>query len=151
MAARDLIINNFWWKLLSIFLAALTWITISDSINKAGEQTSIEITGNRPFPVVPLTVLTSTYNSNQYRVDPVAVFVEVSGNADVLKKLELQQIVAFVDASKMQDEKEIRCDVHVHTPPDVRVEKIEPAYADVERVTPARPAIPSNSIPSNQP
>jgi YbbR domain-containing protein len=151
MAARDLIVNNFWWKLLSVFLAVLTWITIDASLHREVDQTPVITSSHREFRDVPVTILTSPYNTNEYRVNPVAVFVDISGNADVLKKLQTQQLLAFVDASRMQDEKEVRCDIRVQTRLDVHVEKVDPGYADVERITPPKPVPPSNSIPSNHP
>jgi YbbR domain-containing protein len=137
MAARDLVFNNFWWKLLSVLLAVLTWITIDATLRKDSEQTPVITSSHRPFDV-PVTLLTSPRNTNQFRINPALVSVDVSGNADDLKKLQAEQIEAFVDATAIQDEKEVRKEIQVRTPPDVRVEKVEPAFANLERITLAK-------------
>ena len=151
MALRTLVIHNFWWKLLSVLLAYLTWITIDASLRKDRDQTPVITSSHREFLDIPVTILTSPYNTNQFRVNPVAVFVDLSGSADALKKLQGSQITAFVDASSVQDEKQIRRQIRVQVPPDFRVEKVEPDHADVERLTPARVTVPPASISSNQP
>jgi YbbR domain-containing protein len=138
MAARDLVFNNFWWKLLSVLLAVLTWITIDATLRKDSEQTPVITSSHREFTPVPVTLLTSPRNTNQFRISPALVSVDVSGNADDLKKLQVEQIEAFVDATAVQDEREVRKEIQVRTPPDVRVEKVDPAFADLERITPAK-------------
>jgi YbbR domain-containing protein len=137
MAARDLVFNNFWWKLLSVLLAVLTWITIDATLRKDSELTPVITSSHRPFDV-PVTLLTSPRNTNQFRISPALVSVDVSGNADDLKKLQPEQIQAFVDATAIQDEKEVSKEIQVRTPPDVRVEKVEPAKANLERITLAK-------------
>ncbi len=34
MSLRDIILHNFWWKLLSLLLAALTWLTIETAFQR---------------------------------------------------------------------------------------------------------------------
>jgi YbbR domain-containing protein len=138
MAARDLVFNNFWWKLLSVLLAALAWITIDATLRKDSEQTQVITSSHREFTPIPITLLTSPRNTNQFRINPALVSVDISGNADDLKKLQIDQIEAFVDATTIQDEKEVRKEIQVRTPPDVRVEKVEPAFADLERISIAK-------------
>jgi YbbR domain-containing protein len=138
MAARDLVFKNFWWKLLSVLLAVLTWITIDATLRKDSEQTPVITSSHREFTPIPVTLLTSPRNTNQFRISPASVSVDVSGNADDLKKLQVEQIEAFVDATTVQDEREVRKEIQVRTPPDVRVEKVDPAFADLERITPAK-------------
>jgi|GEM_PF-2134436 hypothetical protein len=138
MAARDLILHNFWWKLLSVLLSILTWITIDASLRKDRQQTPVITTSRRNFPAVKVTLMTAPYNTNEFRVNPASVSVEVSGKADDLQKLQAQQIVAFVDATKIEDEKEVRRDIEVQAPRDVQIEHVEPGSASVERLTTAR-------------
>ena len=73
MAFRDYILHNFWWKLLSLLLAALTWLTIETAFKK--EETLRDtpvVTGSssRSFPSVAVTLLSSAANTGRYTVTP---------------------------------------------------------------------------------
>src|ERR1700739_102905 len=118
---RSLILNNFWWKLLSLLLASLTWLTIKTALKKDQAQSVLSpvvTVSKRTFPAVPLTLMTSVSNTNLYHINPPTVSVEVSGKADELEKLQMQQITAFVDVTQLEDEKEVRRDIQVQVPRD---------------------------------
>ncbi|MDB6016152.1 MAG: YbbR family protein [Pedosphaera sp.] len=138
MAKRDLILHNFWWKLLSLLLAALAWFTIETLLKKDQSQTAqspVVTVSTRAFPAVPITLMMSPYNTNQFRLNPPTVSVTVSGGADELEKLQDQQITAFVDLTKIEDEKEVRKDVQVRVTNDFKVVSFRPAVINVERIT----------------
>jgi YbbR domain-containing protein len=141
MAMRDLILHNFWWKLLSLLLAALTWFTIQTALQKdrtQSAQSPVVTVSTRTFPAVPITLMTSAYSNNQFRLNPPMVAVEVSGQADELEKLQVRQIAAFVDVTRIEDEKEVRKDIQVQVPKGFKVESFKPLYASVERLTTAK-------------
>jgi YbbR-like protein len=137
MAARDYILHNFWWKLLSVLLAALTWFTIQTSFQKDQNlrQSPIITTSTRSFPAIPIMLQTSAANTNRYRVNPQSVTVEVSGAADVLEKLQTKQIQAVVDVSEAPEEKEFRKDIQVQVPKDLKIVNTKPIYVTVEKIT----------------
>jgi YbbR domain-containing protein len=136
MAARDYILHNFWWKLLSVLLAALTWLTIETTFEKDRglRQSPVVTTSTRSFPAIPITVLSSALNTNRYRVTPLYVSVEVSGTPDVLEKLQTKQIQAVIDVSEAPEEKEFRKDIQVQVPKDLRIVGTKPIYVTVERM-----------------
>ncbi|EEF62916.1 CdaR family protein [Pedosphaera parvula] len=137
MAARDYILHNFWWKLLSVLLAALTWFTIQTAFQKDQtlRQSPVITTSTRSFASIPIILQTSAANTNRYRISPVTVTVEVSGTADVLEKLQTKQIQAVVDVSEAAEEKEFRKDIQVQVPKDLKVVSTKPIYVSVERIT----------------
>ena len=55
MALRAYILNNFWWKLASLFLAIVTWITISEV--KGNRLSEMMGTDPRVFHNHSITVL----------------------------------------------------------------------------------------------
>lgn len=135
MAARDYILNNFWWKLLSLLLAALTWLTIKTAFER--DQTLLETPvvteSKRSFPAIPITLMTSAYNTNLYRVDPPMAAVELGGTQAGLSKLQERDIHVYVDVSDAGDEKRFRRNIQVRVPETVEVTHLTPAYAAIER------------------
>jgi YbbR domain-containing protein len=84
MRLRDLVLHNFWWKLLSLLVAVLMWLTIQTAFRRdqALRESPVMNSDTRSFPLVPVTILTSTPNPYHYDADPVTVAVEISGSAD---------------------------------------------------------------------
>jgi hypothetical protein len=135
---RNLILKNFWWKLLSLILGTLVWLVVNSSLEKSEyAQTPVVTVSTRSFPTVPITLMTSVNNTNQFRLNPDVVSVEVSGKPEELEKLFTEQIKAFVDVTKTPDEKEVRLDIEVQVPRGFKIESFKPAVTVVERATPS--------------
>jgi hypothetical protein len=135
---RNLILNNFWWKLLSLILGTLVWLVVNGSLEKSEyAQTPVVTVSTRSFPTVPITLMTSVNNTNQFRLNPDFVSVEVSGKPEELEKLLTEQITAFVDVTKTPDEKEVRRDIEVQVPRGFKIESFKPAVTVIERATPS--------------
>lgn len=129
MALRGYILHNFWWKLLSLLLAALTWLTIETMFKK--EETLRETpvvtgTSSRSFPSVAVTLLSSAANAGRYTVSPHAVTVEVSGKPEDLEKLQVQEIRAYVDITDTDDEMRFRKTIQVQIPGDFKAVAVPP-------------------------
>ncbi|MDB6124210.1 MAG: YbbR family protein [Pedosphaera sp.] len=137
MAARDYILNNLWWKVLSLLLAALTYFTIKTaSLNDQNLQQSPVVTTNtRKFVGIPITLMTAASNADRFQVKPLTVTVNVIGNADVLEKLQPKQIQAVVDVTDAPAEREFRKDIQIQIPKDLKLDSQFPIYATVERIT----------------
>ncbi len=139
MSLRGYILDHFWWKLLSLLLATLAWLTINTAFEKAKEvslQTSPVVTSSmRNFTMVPITLLTSTFNTNRFRTYPETVSVDVGGTAGDLEKLQPGQIQAFVNLTDAGDEKQFRKPIQIQVPRDFAVMNITPTNASVERIT----------------
>ena len=137
MPARNLILNNFWWKLLSLLLAALTWLTIQTALerDKSLRETPVVGSFSRSFPAVPITILTSSTNTNHYRVEPATALVDISGPAEQLKKLQEHEIHVYIDVSDAGDEKLFRRPVQSLVPHELKVDNLSPTITSVERTT----------------
>lgn len=140
MALRDYIVYNFWWKLLSLLLAALTWLTIETAFKKdeAQRQSPVVTTSTRTFAAVPIILLMPTTNTNRFTVNPTTVSVEVSGTASELFSLQLQDIKAFVDVSDAGDQKQFRRPIQAQLPADLKVASLSHTNASVDRITSAK-------------
>jgi YbbR-like protein len=141
MASRNFILHNFGWKLLSLLLAGLAWLTIEtnfqrDEIKKQDSRISPVITvSQRNFPAVPLALLTPAGGTNRFKVSPLTVSVELRGGAEDLSRLELADIEALVDVANVTDEMKVTRKIRVNVPRDFEVVSIDPRDAVVERIT----------------
>lgn len=140
MAARDYLLHNFWWKLLSLLLAGLTWLTIQTALQREQSLRQAPVVGtfSRTFNAVPITLLTASTNNSRFRIDPATTRVDVSGPADVLQKLQEHDIHAYIDLSDVGDEKQLRRNIQAQAPRDLKVDKLDPTYTTVERVSNAK-------------
>jgi len=143
MASRNIILHNFGWKMLSLALAALTWLTIETKFQRnaksaeESKQAPLTTTSKRTFPA-PITLLASPLNTNHYKVSPEIVSVDVGGEEQELKLLQLREVQAFVDLSDVQDEKQLSRPIQVRIPKGFSLVTNDPVNASVERITPAR-------------
>ncbi len=145
MNHRNPISHNIGWKVLSVLLAVLTWLTIETEFQRK-EKSAEELRQNpltppdqkRVFSAVPLVLLTSVSNTNHYKVTPDSTEVIVGGDRDALTLLQSRQIQAFVDVSDAQDEKQFLRPILVRVPAGFNVVTNDPRNASVERITTAR-------------
>lgn len=137
MAYRDYILHNFWWKLLSLLLAALTWLMIETTFKNEEELQKTPVMPGaslRSFPAVPVTLLTSVANAGRFTVVPQTVKVDVTGTQEALEKLQQQDLKAYVDVTDAEDEMQFRKTIQLQTPKDLRAAAVPPV-ASVERIS----------------
>ena len=140
MSLRNYIVDNFGWKLFSLLLAALTWVTIKtafqrDEEKQAQSQASPVIaTLHRTFSNAPVMLLTAPGSVNRFKVTPSSVSVDVSGPEKDLKDLQLRDMQAFVDLTDAQDERQLRRPIQVKLPKDLTA-SLNTTNALVERIT----------------
>jgi YbbR domain-containing protein len=141
MPLRDIVVHNFWWKLLSLLLAALTWLTIETALQREQSQkhslqeAPIVNSPKRTFFDIPITLLTSSTNTNHFRIDPATTTFDVSGPEDPLLKLQEKDIHVYIDLSDLGDEKQVRRPIRVDVPKDLKVDNLKPANATAERIS----------------
>jgi hypothetical protein len=136
MAFRDYISHNFGWKLLSLLLAALTWLMIQTAFKKEQESPVVTGASTKSFPMVPVTLLSAASNAGRFTVAPATVTVKVSGKQEDLERVQVQDIKAFVDVTETGDEVKFRKTIQVQAPKDLNA-AAEPPMANVERVSSA--------------
>jgi mRNA-degrading endonuclease toxin of MazEF toxin-antitoxin module len=137
MAFRNYIFDNLKWKLLSLLLAALTWLTITTAVQKdeTSQKSPVVTSSKVAFPMVPVTLMTSALNTNRFKVTPTMVLVEVSGKTNEVANLQINEVHAFVDVTDMKDETQMRKPVQTQVPGNVKVSTINPQNVLVERIT----------------
>lgn len=140
MASRNIILHNFWWKLLSLAVAALLWVIINIVLQKDEQERvaarEVETESRRPFYGIPITVLAPPSNTNRFSITPDLVSVDVgSKDSKALDDLQARQVQAFVDVSDAEDEKQFRRPIQIHVPGDFVVVAMAPTNASVVRIS----------------
>jgi hypothetical protein len=130
---RDLILHNFRWKVFSLLLAGLAWFTIHTSLRE--DLSQVVVSGQRSFQNIPVILLTSVKSTSQFVPSPDTVEVAVSGSEAELEKLKDEDVRAFVDVTRVKDEKEVRRKIQVQVPGKCQVVGVNPLYASVARIT----------------
>ena len=123
---RHLFIEDFWWKVFSLGLAVLIWVTVTFVSQKEPG------TAPRVFSEVPVTVVSSTDDVRAFKVKPTTVDVTVRGDASRLQNLRSKDIRALVDLTGVTTPHDLHKPVSVSvpagitfmgtTPPEVQVE-----------------------------
>ena len=107
---RHLFIEDFWWKLFSLGLAILIWLTVTFVSQKEPG------TAPRVFSDVPVTVVSSTDDVRAFKVSPSVVDITVRGDADALQNLRSKDIRALVDLTGVAAARDLRKPVTVSVP-----------------------------------
>jgi YbbR domain-containing protein len=144
MASRNFILHNFGWKLLSLFLAVLTWLTIETEFqrqarsNEEKREAPLTTSVRKTFPTIAITLLTAPANTNHFRIYPETAQIDVGGDTQELGLLNSRDVQAFVDLSDVQDEKQFRKPVQVRLPREFSLVGVDPTNVSVERITVVR-------------
>src|ERR1035441_7407954 len=98
---RDLFIKDFGWKLFSLLLAAFIWLTVHKIIEP---RTAAEPARNMTltYDNLPVLVVAARADMRDYRLLQSSVSVTVSGPAEVIGKLQTNQIHAAVDLTRSE-------------------------------------------------
>jgi YbbR domain-containing protein len=139
MALRDIIVHNFWWKMLSLLVAGMAWLTIQFTVFqkvKPVPQSPVVKTLTYNFTAVPVTLLAAPSNTSRFKVSPETVSVSVSGAENVMQKLKPEEVKAYVDVSDAGDERFFRRPVQAQIPRAYALESImvNPTNATIERI-----------------
>jgi hypothetical protein len=110
---RHLFVEDFWWKLFSLCLGVLIWVTVTFvSAREPG-------TAPRVFSEVPVTIVSATDDVRSFKVNPSTVDVTVRGDADLLQNLRSKDIRVLVDLSGVQVARDLRKPITVAVPPGI--------------------------------
>jgi YbbR domain-containing protein len=134
---RDWLTKDFGWKIFSLILAVVIWLTVhkiyevpGDAISRARENTYGEL---------PVLVVSEASDVHDFRVTPATVSVTVSGPPEAMNTLQAKEIRATVDLTTGKD---LRRKVEISTPPNVTLVSVNPSH-----VTVIVPSPPKNITP----
>ena len=138
---RELILNNFWLKALSLVLATLIWYVINSNLPKeshaaphAAPAFSVSGTDNTLDLRCPVTVITSATDRRLLSIQPTEARVKVRGDKAILEKLtpsDIQVSVKLVGLSEPEGSFPLAVDL----PGNVVFQDISPRNVSVRFIT----------------
>ena len=122
---RKLVLENFWWKLFSLALAVLIWLTVTFASQKeAGTET-------RVFSNLPVSILASAEDVHNFKVSPSAVEVTVQGDPRTVQDLDGKDIRVSVDLTGVGPARDLHKPVQVSVPAGVTFRRVAPEQVQV--------------------
>jgi YbbR domain-containing protein len=128
--SRNIILRNFGWKLLSLALAVVIWLTIKALSAEQGQT-------EKMFLTVPIQIVSSTADVRTFRVDPTTVNVTLKGRPGAINRLTEREIRVLVDVSSADTPQSFRRHVDVAVPNGITVVRFEPT--EVQLTPPPKP------------
>lgn len=132
MANRDLILNNFRWKVLAFVLAILVWgVVKSWDLPSPNANAAAQLIPPRTklFQAHPLLIIREATDQRPISIEPTQVEVEVAGSPAEMAALRESDIQAFVDLGEVKANGRAR--IRVYMPRGLRLERLEPKEASV--------------------
>src|SRR5277367_2376653 len=134
---RDWFTKDIGWKIFSVILALVIWLTVHKIYEEPGTATARA--RENTYDDLPVLVVSESADVHDFRVAPATVSVTVSGSPEAMSTLQADEIRATVD---LTTGKELRRKVEISTPPNVTLVSVEPS-----RVTVIVPVPPKNKTP----
>lgn len=133
MQLKDLVLKDFWLKLLSLTVAVLIHVTVSTAIRQERNLAvdALSIAESRIFPALPVYVVSSAADVHEFKVQPSYVEVEVRGSRAVVSKLTEKDVRVMVDLTDVKWTAGLRKRVEVSTPPGVMHVRVWPSEVEV--------------------
>ncbi len=128
---RDLLVKDLPWKLFSLFLALVLWLTV-DRIYREAQTPEVPLAGSVvTFESLPVLIVSTASDVRFFRVIPSTVSVKVSGPPEIMAGLQASQVRPMVDLTEIGDVKDLNRRVDVSTPAGVTLISVTPAKVGV--------------------
>ena len=123
---RDWFTKDIGWKIFSVILALVIWLTVHKIYEEPGAATSRA--RENTYDDLPVLIVSESADVHDFRVVPATVSVTVSGSPEAMSTLQANEIRATVD---LTTGKELRRKVEISTPPNVTLVSVEPSHVSV--------------------
>src|SRR5271170_7920152 len=123
---RDWFTKDIGWKIFSVILALVIWLTVHKIYEEPGATTSRA--RENTYDDLPVLIVSESADVHDFRVAPATVSVTVSGSPEAMSTLQANEIRATVD---LTTGKELRRKVEISTPPNVTLVSVEPPRVSV--------------------
>ena len=134
---RDLLIKDLGWKLFSLLMAVIIWLTVHGILVESGTPSGHSLGSQVTYGDLPVFIVSSAADVHFYRVAPAVVSVTVSGPPEVMAVLQANQIRAVVDLTDIESAKDLKRRVDVYVPPGISLVKVDPPKVGV--IIPPKP------------
>jgi YbbR domain-containing protein len=116
---RDFLPQNLGWKLLSLVLAVVIWLTIKALSSEQGQT-------EKMFINLPIQIVSGTADVRAFTVEPDIARVTVRGRPGAISRLTEREILVRVDITSADSNQSFRRHLDVSVPNGVTVIRIEP-------------------------
>ncbi len=137
MPLRDWITKDFGWKLFSLFLAVAIWLTVHKIYEEPGRSPAPAIGSTVTFDNLPVLIVAAAADVHDFRVAPTMVKVTVSGPAEVMARLQANDLRAVVDLTDIESPRDLHRVVDISAPPGVTLVSVDPPKVAV--IPPPKP------------
>jgi len=128
---RDWITHDLSWKLFSVFLALVIWLTVY-KIREEPAVPSSAVTGvSQIYGSLPVEVVSTSSDVHDYRILPGSVTVKVTGTPEVMAVLQANQIHPVADLTDVDLAPNVKRHVEVSVPPGVTLVSVDPPEVGV--------------------
>ncbi len=122
--SRNILLRNFGWKLLSLALAVVIWLTIKALSAEQGQT-------ERMFINLEIKIVSSTADVRTFRIEPLTVNVTVRGRPGAVGRLAEREIRVFADLTTADLTQSFRQHLDVAVPNGITVVRFEPTEVQV--------------------
>lgn len=123
---RNLLFNEWGWKLFSLVLAVAIWFTANRILHEkevgATDPTVTSIT----FNSLPVEVVSAALDVSQFRVAPGTIKVTVNGPLSAMNKLQASDLHVTVAISATGLTQPSMLPVEISLPPQIAILSVEP-------------------------
>jgi YbbR domain-containing protein len=134
---RDLLLNNFWLKALSLVLATLIWYVINTNLTKETHAAPTLPVSRKDGTLdfrCPVAVISSATDRHFLIIQPTEARVKVAGDAAILEKLTAANVQVYVKLTGLSDP-EGSFPLAVDLPGNVVLQQISPDHVTVRSIT----------------
>ena len=128
---RNLLLKDLGWKLFSLFLAVVIWLTVNRILHESYTAADSGGGSTLTYGSLPVLIVAAAQDVHLYRVAPDTVSVTVSGSPDTIAVLQANQIRATVDLTDITSASDLKRRVEVSVPPGVTLVNVEPPKVGV--------------------
>lgn len=133
---RDLLLNNFWLKALSLVLATLIWYVINTNLTK-GTHAAPALPGSRKDNTRDLRcqvqVISPANDRRLLNIQPTEARVTVRGDTAILEKLSAADVQVYVKLTGLADP-EGSFPLAVDLPGNVVLQQLSPSHVAVRSI-----------------
>lgn len=128
---RDILLNNFWWKVTALCLAVLAWFGFQK--RDIGEFWPTKTDYTRLLIAHPVTITKPATDTREFKVTPSEVDITLSGDEKLLRELSSSDVRATVEILEYKDHTNT-LEIHVYVPPrgGIKLERLVPDRVQVE-------------------
>jgi len=123
---RDFFLKDFGWKLLSVCLAVVIWLTVHKILSESPEISSGTPESTTVYSNLTVVAVSSEAGVRSYHLEPPKVVVTLKGPVNLMAQLEENQIRTIVDLTGASTNKSSQAIVQVSPPRGVTVLSVEP-------------------------